>query len=132
MNLQALDNALLRLAGARSGAVSRVTAVSRTDASRSVDPARVTDPRWLEIPRPDPAAIPLADIARFEALVHGAGGVVGAGDASGGGHPHPINAATDRDLAVTRFAEPEHIEGPLPPADRIVITLRHLRRVHGL
>lgn len=113
MNLRALDNLLLRLAAARSGAVAGVKAVSRSEAARSVDPARVTDPRWLEIPRPDPAAIPPGDIARFQALVREAGGFAGVG-------------------ATTGLDVPAQIEGPLLPADRIVITLRQLGRVHGL
>jgi hypothetical protein len=127
--LRALDASLVRLAAARSGAVSRVRAVSRLDAVRSVDPARVTDPRWLEILRPDPAACPPADIARFQALVRGPDAVFGtvsssAGDARGLWH--------DGDAAGPALAATQALEGPLQPAERIVITLRHLKGLHGL
>jgi len=130
MNLQALDDALVRLAAARSGAVAGVSAVSRSDAVRTVDPARVTDPRWLEIPRPDPAAIPLADIASFRAIVYPPDTERGAG---AWGAP---TATADRGVESVRNEGAAPLDGspqgPLPPADRIVDTLRHLRGVHGL
>lgn len=126
MILRAFDNALVRLAAARSGAVSGVAAVSRADAPRSVDPARLTDPRWLEIPRPDPAAIPLADIASFRAIVYPPDAEPGAG-AWGARQP-----TDDRGVEDLRHDGGAQLHRPLPPADRIVDTLRHLRGVHGL
>jgi hypothetical protein len=129
MSLRALDAALVRLAAARSGAVSSVRAVSRADAVRAVDPARGTDPRWLEIPRPDPAAIPPADIARFQALVHGPDPVFGTASPSAA---HAPRAWAGEGAAGPAPAAPESLEGPLPPAERVVITLRHLRSVNGL
>lgn len=97
---------------------------------RTVDPARVTDPRWLDIPRPDPAAIPRADIASFRAIVYPPDAERGAG--AWGAPP----ATVDRGVESVRnegAAPPDgSLQGPLPPADRIVDTLRHLRGVHGL
>lgn len=132
MSLRALDAALVRLAAARSGAVSGVRAVSRADAVRTVDPARGTDPRWLEIPRPDPAAIPPADIARFQALVHGPDPVFGTASPSAAHAPRAWAGEGAAGPAPAAPESPESPEGPLPPAERIVITLRHLRGVNGL
>lgn len=132
MTMRALDDAMVRMAAARSGAVSGVTAVTRAEAMRSIDPARVTDPRWLDIPRPDPAAMPLADIARFQALVRGPDAVFPGGAAAIPEPPAGLAALNaGRSAGEERPVMPWH-DGPLLPADRIVETLRLLRGVHGL
>jgi hypothetical protein len=114
-------------AQARVGALSRVDGVSRSQRAQPLDPARATDPRPLDLlaprdadwPRPDPARIAAADIARFEALLQGAVG---------------RRAAASNDLS-TAPAATERAGLPLagaPPADRIAYTLRQLHRVPGL
>ena len=139
MSLRALDEALVRLAAARSGAVARVAPVSQTEGARPVDPARGTDPRWLEIPRPDPATIPVADIVRFQALVHApeAEGIqsVWVADAlarAAGGQAGGAGAGGIAPAAAAEFPPHAHSDAPMPPADRIVGTLHHLRGLHGL
>lgn len=117
-------------AQARIGALSRVDSVSRSQRAQPTDSARVTDPRPLDLlvprdadwPRPDPARIAAADIARFEALLQGAVG---------------RRAAASNDLPATSglLAASERASLPLagaPPADRIAYTLRQLHRVPGL
>jgi hypothetical protein len=112
---QAPGERLLRHASAHLGVVARVDAVTRPAQSPAVDPARGTDPRWLELPRPDPESIPIADITQFQGLVYGAEQRVALGASAAGG------------VGVGPVAH-----NPLTPADRIVDTLRHLRGLHGL
>ena len=96
---------------------------------RTVDPARVTDPRCLDIPCPDPAAIPLADIANFRTIVYPPDVERGAG---AWGAP---TATVDRGVESVRNEGLRHLMGRCrgpPLADRIVDTLLHLSGVHGL
>ena len=110
-----LDDSAMRSFGLRLGAVARVDAVSRPPLAPPVDPARWTDPRWGAFPRPEPAAIAIADIAQFRALVYGS-------------DPWREPAAS----ALATSAIPPALDAPVTPADRIVGTLQHLRGVHGL
>lgn len=127
MNLSALDDALIRLASARTGAVSRVSAVTRTQTTQPIDPARGTDLRWLEMLRPDPGTIPAADILRFQALV----GMADARDARTSGDARPFSEERLVSEGLGRLDD-QAMPAQAAPADRIVATLRHLRGVHGL
>jgi hypothetical protein len=97
------------------GAISRVAAVSSAQRAQPLDPARVTDPRWLEIARPDPSTIPIADIGLFRRHVYGP-------DA-----PYPQGVSASADIVSLPPSE-----RPLTPADRIVGTLHHMRGLRGL
>lgn len=125
----------LRLAAMRGGAVARVGAVGQAERSRPVDPARVTDLRWTPWPRPDPALIPIGDITQFQTLVYGMPGLnpaAGVAADSAADARWPSVHAAMAPGAAPRAGTPVAMTADEAPADRIALTLQHLRVLRGL